>query len=352
MNSIEQKENFTSADILKIVRAFTITLMRQWYLLLLFCLIGVGLGIGYYHWQKPKYEAVCTFILEEKSGTGGLAGLASQFGFNLGSMGGGTSLFSGENILDILTSQKIIKNILLTRVDENNKQSAALVDRYLQFSGMAEKFRDDSSLVHLNYSDSIGLTPKEDSILNVIYKGIVQKNVSVNRISKQGTIIKVVVQSKDEQFARLLTERMVDGASKLYIFIKTGTAKSNIARMQHYSDSLLNLLNVKSYIVANAQPLDINPGLKSAAVPVEIATRNKTVIAALYTEVIKNLETSKIIVSQESPIIQILDKPGQLLEDKRIGLVSLILYFSIFTTFALIAYRFILFVYRQNKMVQ
>ena len=49
----------------------------------------------------------------------------------------------------------------------------------------------------------------------------------------------------------------------------------------------------------------------------EIATRDKSVISALYTEVTKNLEASKLILSQQTPVIQILDTPVLPLIDQR-----------------------------------
>lgn len=106
---------------------------------------------------------------------------------------------------------------------------------------------------------------------------------------------------------------------------------ANIARMQRRADSLLALLNNKSYSVAASQMLDINPGFKTATVPTEIASRDKTVIATLYAEVTKNLEASKLILSQQTPVIQILDKPAWPLVDKREKLIKLCL-IGIFTT--------------------
>jgi uncharacterized protein involved in exopolysaccharide biosynthesis len=63
----------------------------KWLQLFVAGLIGGLLGLGYYFIQSPKYEAVCTFILDEKtsSGAGGLASLASNFGVDMGSVLGG-----------------------------------------------------------------------------------------------------------------------------------------------------------------------------------------------------------------------------------------------------------------------
>jgi hypothetical protein len=116
-----------------------------------------------------------------------------------------------------------------------------------------------------------------------------------------------------------MAERLVKEAAKLYMDIRTGTAQENIKQLQLRSDSLLFLLNNKSYSTAASQPLDVNPGLKTAIVPVEIGTRDKTVLATLYAEVVKNLEASKLLLSQQTPVIQVLDKPGYLLKDKKMG---------------------------------
>jgi hypothetical protein len=118
---------------------------------------------------------------------------------------------------------------------------------------------------------------------------------------------------------------MVRAAANLYLDIKTGTAQANISKLQRRSDSLLVLLNHKSYVAAANQPLDINPGVKSAVVPLEIVSRDKTVLATLYAEVTKNLEASKLILSQQTPVIQILDRPGQLLNDNKRSLTYMLI---------------------------
>ena len=68
-------------------------LLTKWKLIVLAGIIGGLIGFTYAFFQKPTYKALLTFALEEeKSGGGGLGGalgLASQFGIDLGSSGGG-----------------------------------------------------------------------------------------------------------------------------------------------------------------------------------------------------------------------------------------------------------------------
>ena len=98
--------------------------IKEWYqflltklrLIILAGIIGGLIGFTYAYFQKPTYKAVLTFAMEEeKSGGGGLGGalgLASQFGIDLGSSGGGA--FSGANLIELMKSRKLVEKTLLS----------------------------------------------------------------------------------------------------------------------------------------------------------------------------------------------------------------------------------------------
>jgi hypothetical protein len=314
MEDIE-RDYYLPGEFTSQVNSFVRFLKAKSLKILAITLLCTLLGLIYYYLQKPKYEAEVTFILEEKSGSGGLAGLASQFGFNLGSMGNSAGIFSGDNILDILKSKKVVQYVLLTTVDSSSG-SKTLADLYVNIHGPK------------GYSFNNALQQKDDlkdSILNIIYTSIVQKHLTTERVRKQGSIIKVKLTASDRVFAKLMTDRMVNEAARLYLEARTGTAQDNIRHLQLRADSILRLLNNKSFGAASVQMLDVNPGVRSAVVPVEIATRDKSVLATIYIEVVKNLEASKLILSQESPVIQLLDSTESSMVDKRKSVAFLLI---------------------------
>lgn len=333
--SEDQKDYYSLHEIKAQVKALRQFMLRRWWVLLLAVVVGAALGAWYYYRQKPKYKAEITFILEERSSSSsGLAGLASQFGFNVGSMSGG-SMFSGDNILNILTSKKIVQEVLLSTINNNT----TLADSYLEFTGIKNSWKKKPEFANFRFFGiSSQLNAVQDSVLNDIYQAIVKKNLETGRIGKQSTIISVKSTAPNAVFVRLLVERLVDAASKLYLDVKTNNAQANIAELQRRSDSLLILLNRKSYTAAVSQPLDFNPGVRSAIVPTEIATRDKTVLAAMYGEVTKSLEMSKLMLAQQTPVIQILDRPSILLSDNKKGLLFLIVVFSFATCALAVAY--------------
>ncbi|RWZ88326.1 MAG: hypothetical protein EO766_08015 [Hydrotalea sp. AMD] len=314
-----QEEYYSLADILQQVKAFLRYLRQQWVWLLIAAVLGIGGGVLYYYLQKPAYQAEETFILEEKTpGGGGLAGLASQFGFDVGSLTGSSSIFSGDNILDILNSRRIVEHVLLSKVDSSQTNGPTLADVFLDFSKLKKAWRHKPGLDTMNFYRVNGrnsLSLLQDSILHEVYKQVTKKYVSVSRLNKKGTIITVTATSINPDFSLLLARRMVKEASDLYIDIKTSVSASNVNRLQQKADSLLALLNNKSYQVAGMQINDANPALKSVLVPTELASRDRTVLATLYTEVVKNLETVRTTLMLQTPVIEVLDMPHAPLED-------------------------------------
>jgi uncharacterized protein involved in exopolysaccharide biosynthesis len=275
--------------------------MRKLILITLFLVSGVVLLYSFL--QKQQYEATTSFILEEKSATGGggLSGLASQFGFDLGGLGAGGSIFSGDNILDILRSRHIVEKVLLSKLD-SSKGGQTLADLYIP-----QLRKDIPAVDYTNVVYPKPLNRLQDSVLYLIYDKIVSKNLVVDRVNKKGSIIKVTVVSESELFSKIFSDRLVFETIKLYVDQKTSVSNRNIARLEARADSLLRVLNNKSYQSASLQILDANTAFRSTAVPVELSQREKSISFALFSEVVKNLEASRMSLASQTPIINILD---------------------------------------------
>jgi uncharacterized protein involved in exopolysaccharide biosynthesis len=275
--------------------------MRKLILIALFLVSAVVLLYSFL--QKQQYEATTSFILEEKSATGGggLSGLASQFGFDLGGLGAGGSIFSGDNILDILRSRHIVEKVLLSKID-SSKGGQTLADLFIP-----QLRKNIPAVDYTNVVYPKPLNRLQDSVLYLIYDKIVQKNLIVDRVNKKGSIIKVTVVSESELFSKIFSDRLVFETIKLYVDQKTSVSNRNIARLEARADSLLRVLNNKSYQSASLQILDANTAFRSTAVPVELSQREKSISFALFSEVVKNLEASRMSLASQTPIINILD---------------------------------------------
>lgn len=325
----------------------------KWLIYILLILISFSL-VYYFFLQKPKYEASTTFILEEKSSSmgGGLSGLASQIGVDLGGLTGSSGLFAGDNILDIIRSRSIIEKVLVSKVDSTKgAQSATLMDLYIHWNQLQKKWANKAGLANINYLNYSNKNSSrlQDSVLFVVYEKINKNNLIVERANKKGSIFEVKTIVGNEVFAKLFTERLVMETIKMYLDIKTGTATRNIQRLENRADSLMNLLNSKSFRSATLQVLDANIAYKTSTVPVEVSQREKTVTYALYTEVVKNLEASRMALAGQTPVINLLDNAKYPLEDKRFSLPLLLAMSTIFSAIVFFAILFVTFPSKEVK---
>lgn len=296
---------------------------------LYFILLGafVLVATGYYFWQKPAYEAKVSFILEEKSSglASGLSGIASTFGIDIAGLSGGGSLFSGDNVLDILQSRRIINEVLLSRVDSVNKiNGATLADLYFSFTNLGLSSRYDT----LGFAKLHPVQPHpaiHDSVLGLIYDRLVKKEISAERQNKKGSIIAFTVTTPNQEFSKLFAERVVAQTKQLYMNVKTGFMAANVAKLEAKADSILRLANTKSFQSAGLQILDANEAYRQATVPAELSQRDRLLNNTLYAEVVKNLEAARLTLASQTPVIQLLDEPLYPLQDKRMGLFKLLL---------------------------
>lgn len=294
---------------------------------LVFATIAVGISVSFiWHWRSsPAYEAKCSFVLEEKSGgSSGIAGIASQFGFDLGSLGGGSgNFFSGENINDIIGSSTVMDEVLLSKVDS----ARTLADVYLDASGMRSGYGWKDKLKNFSFAEPI-MSPEasqlRDTALMVIRDKIRDKSLMIDRTSKKGSIFNVQVKSSSPQFAKLFTERLVSVTSNMYIDIKTRNLSGNIRKLEKRADSLRQLFGSKSRESYSQQILDANEAFKLNLANTEISQRDKSVIFEIYAEVMKNLEVSRMLLINQMPVIQVLDSPKDPLVDIRMPLFKLL----------------------------
>ncbi len=306
--------------------------------LIAFGIFGAVLGI-LYAWLKPiTYTSRLTFVVEESKAGGGslLSGLAGQLGFDLGGLSGTGGVLAGDNVQQLLRSQKMIKNTLLTPFADSSTISIA--DEYAKTSKLSEvwgkKYNDGKPILFpLN---SGNYTRLQDSLLQVIIKRISDKELAVGKPDKKLSFFEATVTMHNEALAQVFTTRLIDQATRFYIDTKTKRQRNNVNRLQARADSIGLLLNRKTYSAseANSVMLDVNPAYPTANVGLELKQRDKLVLQTIYAEIVKNLEISRTMLIQETPTFQIVDEPELPLKKNRTGYLISIIYGGLITGIA------------------
>lgn len=300
-------------------------LKPKWKIILLAFLVGASLGLTYSFLKKPLYDAELSFAIQDDNSGGGklgaAVGLASQFGIDLsGSNIGGA--FSGDNLLELLRSRAMVEKSLLTSVTINGKQET-LAELYITFNKLREGWEDSPSLKNVRFlpnADRSKFTLSQDSLLGVFYHTLLKKNLNVDKVDKDLSIVTIKVETKDELFSKYFTEAMVKTVSDFYIETRTQKSTQNVRVLQKLTDSVRKELN--SAITGVATTSDINPNANPTLQILKVPSQRRQVDVeangAMLTELVKNLELAKISLRKETPLIQIIDRPILPLEEKEV----------------------------------
>ena len=296
--------------------------LGHWRLLMVAAITGALLGLGYWYWKPVAYTARITFVVEDAktSGSGLMSALAGQFGFDLGNIAGGSGVMSGDNILQLLKSNSMVRKALLTPVDSSTKRS--LADVYAESYGWKEKWKNSSKVNRqIDFpSGQKSFARVEDSLLQRIEERILEKELSVTKIDRKLSFIELQTTMRNEALSIAFCERLLKVATDFYVETKTRRLTKNIQRLQLKADSLERSLNRKTYSAADANRmlLDANPVYAAPEVSAEISARDKFVQSTIYAEIIKNLEMNKTAQIQETPTVQIVDTPELPLNTNRV----------------------------------
>ncbi len=273
-----------------------------------FLIMAVGLLFalgGYFKVKmaKPSYSASLNFALEQGGGSGGLGGLASQFGF---SMGGGGEGLGGDNLLSLMKSRRIVQDVLLSKIYVAG-DSVLLLDQYLRSS--------DKLLAKW---DSLGIypvdplkccDPKQDSAIGVVVKAVSEKSLAVAKVDKKLSFVTVSYTGSDPVFTGAFVELLTAKSTNFYVQTKMANARANIDLLERRVDSVSAEMQAAMVGFASAQDQNSFTVQSVAKVPSVQKQMKVTMLTTLYGELVKNLELSKTMSAREEPLITIIDRP-------------------------------------------
>jgi len=306
-----ETDEVTLKEIVLKLRAYNKFLKSKWLVIILCGVLSGLIGLVYALYKKPAYIATCTFVLEESKGSGlsQYADLASAAGIDVG--GGSGSVFAGDNIIELYTSRIMIGKTLLNSINVDGKKQL-LIDRYINFLKLRQKWKKNDDIDSISFQvPAEKFNRKQDSILIDIVTNINKKVLTVGRPDKKLSIVNVDVRFGDELFAKAFNDSLVATVNDFYVKTKTKKTALNVAVLQKQADSVRAVLNYSIGGVASAIDAapNANPLLSTLRVPSQRKQVDVQSSTAIYAEIVKNLELSKISLRQETPLIQVIDNP-------------------------------------------
>lgn len=310
----KKPDEISVKDFLKRIHSSLSYIKTRWLLIMIVSILGGVIGLIYAVVKEPLYTASSTFVLDEGNKGGGAlsqyAGLASMAGIDLGGSSNG-GLFQSDNILELYKSRKMIEKTLLSQSVFRGKKQL-LIERYIEFNNLRKRWREKDHIDNVSFvPDPDGFNRTQDSIISAIVKIFNKHVLTVTKPDKKTSIIRVDVVCNDELFAREFNIILVNMVNDFYSQTKTKKSDQNIRLLQHQSDSIKAILNTSINGVASA--IDASPNANPAMQILKAPSQRKQVdvqaSTAIYSEIVKNLELSKMTLRQETPLIQLIDNP-------------------------------------------
>ena len=290
------------------VKYFLHFVIIKWKILLIVMIIGTLLGYLFALKQPITYSARISYVLDDAQSTGkNKIGPLAQLGFSEFQNSNSEGVFSASNLIDLMKSRFLVQKILLNPIIFKGK-SITIADYYL----ILENRQAGNNSYFKVYEDPEKLTFNQVILLNSIYLDLTsEKKLIFGSQEVKTNFLSIQVINKNENFAKLFCEILLDETSRFYIETKTKKAKLNIQNIQKQVDSIRKTFNnsVFNFAKASDNVYNLNPALKSKSIgPLQKNIDVQANTAALI-NLIASLESAKSTLQVETPLFQIIDKP-------------------------------------------
>ncbi|HWK57543.1 MAG TPA: hypothetical protein VNQ80_09405 [Parapedobacter sp.] len=335
----------STRDLILSIRNWLHYLVSKWLILIVVGVLGGIVGLGYALIYPKNYMATTTFVLEGGDGRSNLAqyaGMAAMVGIDLGTNAGG--LFEGDNILELYKSRRMLAQTLLSPTFSDSTE--LLIERYITFNNIKKSWGKNPELLSIDFRqdpNELNATNRRqrDSILTEFTNVIKEDFLRVDKPDKKLSIIQVQVTSPDEVFSKAFNENLVRRVNDFYIQTKTKKSTDNIEILQHKVDSVRAAMEGAIYSaakVSDATP-NLNPTRQAQrVVPAQEAQFSAESNRVMLTQLLQNLELTKMNLLQEQPLIQLVDQPVYPLAVNRVGKIMGILVGGFLAVFLVVTF--------------
>lgn len=300
-------------------------LLSRWIIIVVCGVLGGGLGLLYAFIKSPVYKATSDFVLSSNSSSGGgLMGLASQFGLDLS--GSSDNVFSGDNIIVLMESRRMVQEALFKKPEGDNQ---SLINIFVKDNKLDKAWQKKERTKNAYpFPDSANkMNPVQDSLARSVYNIIQDKQLDVSKPDKNENVYGITTTSKNSEFAYYLTQYLVEVTSSFYINTKTSVAMQSLVMIQHEADSLRGVLGnaITSAGSETDYTFNLNPAYQVQRSGAQQSQARAEALGQAYGQVLQNLEIAKITLQKETPLYQVIDEPTLPLEATRPSkLISLI----------------------------
>lgn len=306
-------DQFSPRRILMLVNQAIRYLRSKWIVIVVTGILLGLVAVIYSYPVRPQYTAEFSFAMDEggvKTQGNSLTRLSEELGFSPSFEAGG--IFSSmSNIIELMQSRLLIEKTLKRSVVLYGKP-VIFANFFLDSLRYREKWMKNPNHPKLDFSDTTLSREEElyrNGIINNMHSVITSKLMKIDTKGKGTSLIDVTLISENELFSKYFLEALVDEVSKYYISLKTYRSKLYLEFIQKRTDSVKNAYMASLFGRANFSDANLNPILQTNIVPGERKQTDVVVLRETYIGLVKNLESARTSLLQDTPLFQYLDQP-------------------------------------------
>ncbi|MBX9448459.1 MAG: hypothetical protein KL787_01515 [Taibaiella sp.] len=311
----ENTKTVTPKEIILTVKDWLGFIIKKWVLISI--LVVLGLIGGYIYAISASKMFIGETNLVFQTNTGG--GDVSTISIPQLSSSGNANLFQGLNLLWLYKSKGMIRKALLSSVEINDNSKKPLIQMFLEvdpviqekIKKMQERGVSIPTYMSLNAADTSHLTRDHEQILNMAVSIIKEEYYEAKLQEATEGVINLKFSHFNELFALLFLNNLVQSVNSYYIETKTGYLKDQITVLEQSIRDAETSMSINIFESAEAieQIPYPNPNLQTIKVSPQKKAVDADVSSRLYVQLRQQLESAKLTLAKETPVLQVIDRP-------------------------------------------
>lgn len=291
------------------IRDYVIYLWTKKWWLILFTALGALLLVSKTFWTENVYAGKLTFIVNDSQGSK-MGGILGQFG-----LGGGQSGMNLPQVVQMGQSRRISSQVLFDSITLNGRKDY-IANHLIDVYDYHELYRSMGSTYLQDFYFSHGDVPNFSQLESQMYKTLhyrinaEKKPLLTILYSIETGIVTLQISTLKEELTFELLNRYYEALSGFYKENAAAPQRNTIEKLQIQADSLSALLREQEYRLAAMQDRSLGVIDRTDRVSFGRLQREANLTSGIYTEVLKNIETSRFMLNTAQPIFQIMDAPS------------------------------------------
>lgn len=327
------RREVTLREIILLIREYVIYLWRQKWWLLLFVILGAVLFAARSYGTANVYGGRLTFIVNDSQSGGGVGGILGQFG--LGGSQGGVNI---PQVIQMAQSRRISSEVLFDSITLNGRKDF-IANHLIDLYDYHEIYRESGSTSLADFYFTQGnvadFSPLENTMYKTLHYRVNAPNDPLMTIlhSAETGIVTISVTTVNEELTLELLNRFYEELNNFYRDNAAAPQQKTIEKLQFQADSLAAVLKQQEYRIAAMEDRSLGVIDRVDRVSVGRLQREANLTSGIYTEVLKNIQTSRFMLSTAQPVFQVMDAPSLPLYGSGVSLKALGIRGAIFGAF-------------------